>query len=60
LRCRAACVGRAARRTRYRDRRLETIYECKLAALDALKQSLLHHAFTGQLTARALTAHAAE
>jgi len=28
---------------------LETIYQRKLAALDALKQSLLHHAFSGQL-----------
>ena len=29
--------------------RLETIYQRKLAALDALKQSLLHQAFSGQL-----------
>ncbi len=29
--------------------RLESIYQRKLAALDALKQSLLHQAFTGQL-----------
>ncbi len=29
--------------------RLEAIYERKLAALEALKKSLLHHAFTGQL-----------
>lgn len=29
--------------------RLETIYQHKLAALDTLKQSLLHHAFSGQL-----------
>jgi type I restriction enzyme, S subunit len=29
--------------------RLESIYERKLAALDALKKSLLHRAFTGQL-----------
>ena len=29
--------------------RLATIYERKLAALDALKKSLLHQAFTGQL-----------
>jgi len=28
---------------------LEVIYDRKLAALDALKESLLHHAFTGQL-----------
>ncbi len=30
--------------------RLATIYERKLAALDELKKSLLHQAFTGQLT----------
>jgi type I restriction enzyme S subunit len=29
--------------------RLESIYEQKLAALDALKKSLLHRAFSGQL-----------
>jgi type I restriction enzyme S subunit len=29
--------------------RLETIYRQKLAALDRLKKSLLHVAFTGQL-----------
>ena len=29
--------------------RLESIYQRKLAALDALKKSLLHQAFTGQL-----------
>jgi type I restriction enzyme S subunit len=29
--------------------RLASIYEQKLAALEALKKSLLHHAFTGQL-----------
>lgn len=31
---------------------LEAVYERKLAALDELKQSLLHQAFTGALTAR--------
>jgi type I restriction enzyme S subunit len=31
------------------DRRLEHLYQRKLAALDTLKQSLLHHAFSGQL-----------
>lgn len=31
-------------------RKLATIYEMRVAALDQLKQSLLHHAFTGQLT----------
>jgi restriction endonuclease S subunit len=30
--------------------RIETIYEQKLAALEAMKKSLLHQAFTGQLT----------
>ena len=30
--------------------RLESIYQQKLAALDALKKSLLHRAFSGQLT----------
>ncbi|PTL37217.1 restriction endonuclease subunit S [Candidatus Methylomirabilis limnetica] len=30
--------------------RLESIYQQKLAALEALKKSLLHQAFTGQLT----------
>jgi type I restriction enzyme S subunit len=29
--------------------RLESIYQRKLSALDALKKSLLHHAFTGNL-----------
>ena len=31
--------------------RLESIYQQKLAALDELKKSLLHQAFSGQLTA---------
>ena len=30
-------------------KRLATIYERKLAALDELKKSLLHQAFTGEL-----------
>ena len=30
---------------------LESIYERKLEALEALKKSLLHQAFTGELTA---------
>ena len=38
--------------------RLDSVYERKLATLDELKQSLLHHAFTGQLTERTLAAHA--
>ena len=29
--------------------RLESLYQCKLAALDELKKSLLHKAFSGQL-----------
>jgi type I restriction enzyme S subunit len=29
--------------------RLETAYQAKLTALDELKQSLLHQAFSGQL-----------
>jgi type I restriction enzyme, S subunit len=32
-----------------KTQRLESIYRQKLAALDALKQSLLHHAFNGEL-----------
>lgn len=36
--------------------RLQKLYERKLAALDELKRSLLHHAFTGQLTERAAAA----
>lgn len=36
--------------------RLASVYQRKLAALDELKQSLLHHAFTGQLTARTAAA----
>lgn len=35
--------------------RLASLYEQKLAALDALKKSLLHQAFTGQLTAGTAT-----
>jgi type I restriction enzyme, S subunit len=34
---------------REETRRLEAIYQQKLAALDALKKSLLHQAFTGEL-----------
>jgi type I restriction enzyme S subunit len=34
---------------REETRRLESIYQQKLAALEALKKSLLHQAFTGQL-----------
>jgi len=35
---------------RRETQRLESLYQQKLAALDALKKSLLHQAFTGQLT----------
>ena len=37
--------------------RLGSLYQRKLAALDELKRSLLHHAFTGQLTAHTLAEH---
>jgi type I restriction enzyme, S subunit len=43
-------VGRL-RELRAESERLASIYERKLAALDALRKSLLHQAFTGQLTA---------
>ena len=36
-----------------KTQRLESIYQQKLAALDELKKSLLHQAFTGQLGAQA-------
>lgn len=32
--------------------RLEALYQRKLAALEELKRSVLHQAFTGELTAR--------
>ncbi len=34
---------------REETQRLESLYQRKLAALDALKKSLLHQAFSGQL-----------
>jgi len=34
---------------RAETQRLETLYQQKLAEVEALKQSLLHPAFTGQL-----------
>ena len=37
-------------------RRLESIYDAKVAALDELKQSLLHQAFSGALTSGKLAA----
>ena len=36
---------------------LVSVYECKLAALDELKQSLLDQAFTGALTAKSTDKH---
>lgn len=39
--------------------RLESLYQRKLAALDDLKRSLLHQAFSGQLTARSVEEAAA-
>ena len=36
-------------RMRSETQRLESLYRQKLAALDALKKSLLHQAFSGQL-----------
>lgn len=38
------------RESREETKRLESTYQRKLAALDELKQSLLHQAFTGRLT----------
>ena len=38
-------------RLKTETQRLASIYGCKIAALDTLKQSLLHHAFAGELTA---------
>jgi type I restriction enzyme S subunit len=37
---------------RNESKRLEILYQQKLAALDALKKSLLHQAFSGQLGER--------
>ena len=42
-------VGRQLDNLRADTRRLESIYQRKLAALDELKKSLLHQALTGQL-----------
>jgi type I restriction enzyme, S subunit len=39
---------------RARTQHLESIYQQKLATLDGLRQSLLHQAFTGQLTQQSL------
>ena len=41
-------MGRMGR-LRYRNPAPRSLYERKLAALEALKKSLLHQAFTGQL-----------
>jgi type I restriction enzyme S subunit len=35
---------------------LEALYRQKLAAIDELKQSILHRAFSGQLTGEAIAA----
>lgn len=43
-------ISEAAQILFYKVRRLETIYEKKFAAIDELKQSILHQAFSGQLT----------
>jgi len=45
------CVVKNAEDLQKNTERLEFIYERKIAALDALKQSLLHRAFAGELTA---------
>lgn len=42
------------------QQRLEAIYEAKLLAWDELKRSVLHQAFTGQLTARTTDKQLAE
>ena len=42
-------IVEAANALRTETQRLESIYQQKLVALEALKKSLLHHAFTGQL-----------
>ncbi len=42
-------IAEALDRLAHETKRLESIYQRKLAALDELKKSLLHQAFTGQL-----------
>jgi type I restriction enzyme S subunit len=42
-------IVRSCDDVRAETQRLESIYQRKLAALDELKQSLLHQAFSGQL-----------
>ena len=37
-------------------KRLQSVYRRKLAALDELKKSLLHRAFSGELTAKKVAA----
>ena len=46
--------------TRYECETLASLYERKLAALDELKKSLLHQAFTGALTAKSTDQQVAE
>lgn len=41
---------------RFETQRLESLYQQKLTALDDLKKSLLHQAFSGQLTERSVDA----
>jgi len=54
-----AIVARADE-LRERINRLEGLEACKLAALDELKRSLLHQAFTGQLTSKSTDRQLAE
>jgi type I restriction enzyme S subunit len=42
-------VSEQIRKIEEKTQRLESIYQHKLTALETLKKSLLHHAFTGQL-----------
>jgi type I restriction enzyme S subunit len=48
------------RATRELSERLRAVYQARLDALDELKKSLLHHAFTGQLTAKSTDQQVAE
>ena len=43
----ASASSASSTRSREETQRLESIYQQKLAALEALKKSLLHQAFTG-------------
>ncbi len=48
-RCQSSSASLRSSTTVRETQRLESIYQQKLAALDALKKSLLHQAFTGEL-----------